>query len=250
MTVTTSMPLSALIRERSKDAHSSSEGAGFVSSLLRGERSRDDYIALVAQHYFIYAALEAGAERMRNDPIAARFITDRLTRLPALETDLEFLLGTEWRDRIDPLDATARYVKRIERVAETWAGGFVAHHYTRYLGDLSGGQAIGALMGRHYGIPASALTIWDFTELGKTKPYKDSYRLRLNDIAGTGGNEQTVIDETMTAFELNGELLSELTSLSDRHTADRPASGRPAAASPTATRPAASPVSAAVLGRS
>ena len=54
----------------------------------------------------------------------------------------------------------------------------------------------------------------------------------------------------MTAFELNGELLSELTSLSDRHTADRPASGRPAAASPTATRPAASPVSAAVLGRS
>ncbi|MDN5635011.1 MAG: biliverdin-producing heme oxygenase, partial [Brevibacterium sp.] len=114
----------------------------------------------------------------------------------------------------------------------------IAHHYTRYLGDLSGGQAIGALMGRHYDIPASALTMWDFTKLGKTKPYKDSYRLRLNDIAGTGGNEQTVIDETMTAFELNGELLSELTSLSDH-----PAAGRPAAAGPTATRPAASPVS-------
>ena len=91
----------------------------------------------------------------------------------------------------------------------------IAHHYTRYLGDLSGGQAIGALMGRHYALGDGALTMWDFTELGKTKPYKDSYRLRLNEIAGTAGHEQTVIDETMTAFKLNGELLAELTAMTD-----------------------------------
>ena len=79
----------------------------------------------------------------------------------------------------------ARHLGQLDKPEQV-----IAHHYTRYLGDLSGGQAIGALMGRHYGIPASALTIWDFTELGKTKPYKDSYRLRLNDIAGTGGNDR------------------------------------------------------------
>ncbi|MGO1316800.1 MAG: heme oxygenase (biliverdin-producing) [Cellulomonadaceae bacterium] len=210
MTVTTSMPLSALIRERSKDAHSSSEGAGFVSSLLRGERSRDDYIALVAQHYFIYAALEAGAERMRNDPIAARFITDRLTRLPALETDLEFLLGTEWRDRIDPLDATARYVKRIERVAETWAGGFVAHHYTRYLGDLSGGLHIGKVIKRQFGFDTNGIDFYMFGDITNPAEFKNRYRNQLDDTPWDEEERERVIAEVLRAYQFNSEVFEQL----------------------------------------
>src|SRR5699024_5043453 len=87
----------------------------------------------------------------------------------------------------------------------------IAHHYTRYLGDLSGGQAIRTLMRRHYGLPKTALTMWDFTEAGKTKPYKEAYRRRLDEVASTGGAEQIIIAETMEAFRLNGELLVDLT---------------------------------------
>ena len=36
---------------------------------------------------------------MRDDPLAAAFITPKLTRLPAIEADLDFLLGAGWRDR-------------------------------------------------------------------------------------------------------------------------------------------------------
>ena len=53
------LSFSAALRERSSGSHSRSEGAGFMSDLLKGEGSREDYIALVAQHYFIYDALEA-----------------------------------------------------------------------------------------------------------------------------------------------------------------------------------------------
>src|SRR3546814_20251516 len=101
-----------------------------MSDLMKGEGTRDDYVALVAQHWFIYAALEEAADRMRTDPVASVFITDRLTRLPALEADLEFLIGPDWRERIHPLPTTDPYVDRIRPVGTAWAAGFVAHHYT------------------------------------------------------------------------------------------------------------------------
>ena len=66
-------------------------------------------------------------------------------------------------------------------------------------------------MRRHYGLPKTSLTMWDFTEAGKTKPYKEAYRRRLDEVASTGGAEQIIIAETMEAFRLNGELLVDLT---------------------------------------
>src|SRR5699024_8513215 len=82
----------------------------------------------------------------------------------------------------------------------------IAHHYTRYLGDLSGGQAIRTLMRRHYGLPKTSLTMWDFTEAGKTKPYKEAYRRRRGEVASTGGAEQIIIAAAVDAVRLTGEL--------------------------------------------
>jgi len=82
------IPFSTALRERSGAAHSSSEHSGFMADLIQGDGTREDYIALVAQHWFIYEALESAAERMRRDPVASVFISDRLTRLPALAADL------------------------------------------------------------------------------------------------------------------------------------------------------------------
>lgn len=78
------IPFSAALRERSSGAHSGSESAGFMADLIKGEGTRDDYIALVAQHFFIYEALEAATERMRRDPVASVFISEKLTRLPVV----------------------------------------------------------------------------------------------------------------------------------------------------------------------
>jgi heme oxygenase len=195
--MTNVIPLSAAIRARSQDAHSSSEGASFMSTLLRGERTRDDYISLVAQHYFIYEALESATERMRNDPVAARFISDRLTRLPALEADLAFLLGDEWRERIEMLPATARYVSRINRVGATWVGGYVAHHYTRYLGDLSGGLHIGRVLKRQFGFDTNGIGFYIFGEELDAAPWDDAEKER-------------VVAEVLAAYRFNTEVFEDL----------------------------------------
>ena len=174
------IPFSAALRERSSGAHSGSEGAGFMSDLIKGEGTRDDYIALVAQHWFIYEALESAAERMRRDPVAAVFISERLTRLPALAADLEFLVGPDWRERIEPLPTTRRYVDRINQVGATWPGGFVAHHYTRYLGDLSGGLFIGKLMQRRFGFDTNGIGFYIFADIADPKEFKEHYRVQLD----------------------------------------------------------------------
>ena len=109
------LSFSAALRERSRSAHSTSEHAGFMADLMSGAGTREDYVALVTQHWFIYAALEEATDRMRLDPVASVFLSDKLTRLPAIEADLAFLIGPEWREVVTPLPTTQAYVARIRR---------------------------------------------------------------------------------------------------------------------------------------
>lgn len=204
------VPFSTLLRERSSGAHSASEGEGFMSGLLKGEGTRDDYVSLVAQHYFIYRSLEAAAARMSSDPIAAPFITDRLTRLPALEADLEFLIGPDWAGEIHPLPTTQRYVARIDDVGSTWPGGFIAHHYTRYLGDLSGGIFIGRVMQRRFGFETNGVGFYVFDDIADPRAFKDVYREQLDAVPWDDDERERVVDEVLRAYRFNTELFQDL----------------------------------------
>jgi heme oxygenase (biliverdin-producing, ferredoxin) len=208
--MTTPIPFSTALRERSSGAHSGSESAGFMADLLKGEGTREDYVALVAQHWFIYEALEGAADRMRRDPVASVFISDKLTRLPALEADLAFLIGDDWTQRITPLPTTERYVARIRQVGATWAGGFVAHHYTRYLGDLSGGLFIGKLMARRFGFETNGIGFYIFGDIADPKAFKDVYREQLDAAPWDEAEKQRVIDEVLLAYRFNTELFDDL----------------------------------------
>ena len=208
----TVIPFSQALRERTWSGHGESEGAGFMHDLMTGKGTREDYIALVAQHYFVYEALEAAAARFAQDAEAQPFLSEQLTRLPALESDLEFLLGSDWKQQISPLPTTDRYVARIREVeAEGWAGGFVAHHYTRYLGDLSGGQAIGRLMKRHFGFETNGILFYLFDQIADPKAFKETYREQLDAVAWDETERERVIDEVLHAYRLNTELFEDLT---------------------------------------
>jgi heme oxygenase len=204
------IPFSQALRERTWSSHDDSEGADFMFDLMSGKGTREDYIALVAQHYFIYAALEAAAAAMAHDEVAARFISPQLTRLPAIEADLAFLLGDDWLSLISPLPTTKRYVERIETVAATWTGGFIAHHYTRYLGDLSGGQVIRSLMQRQFGFETNGVGFYLFGEIASPKRFKETYRDQLDAVDWSADERDRVIDEVLIAYHFNTELFVDL----------------------------------------
>lgn len=204
-------PFSTALRERSRAAHSGSEHAGFMADLMRGKGTREDYVALVAQHWFIYDALEAAASAFDADAVAAPFITSKLTRLPALEADLAYLIGPDWRARITPVPTTERYVERIREIQATgWAGGFVAHHYTRYLGDLSGGQFIGKLMSRQFELGTNGIGFYVFDEIADPAAFKDVYREQLDAAPWDPAESERVIDEVLFAYQLNTDLFVDL----------------------------------------
>ena len=205
------IPFSQALRERTWTNHGDSEGADFMKDLMTGKGTREDYIALVAQHYFIYEALEAAAAEFAGDAVAAPFITPQLTRLPAIIDDLQFLLGEDWLSQITPLPTTERYTARINEVTtQGWAGGFIAHHYTRYLGDLSGGQVIRTLMQRQFGFETNGVGFYLFDQIAKPKEFKETYRDQLDAVEWDDAERDRVINEVVLAYRFNTELFVDL----------------------------------------
>ncbi|MBH0022807.1 heme oxygenase (biliverdin-producing) [Salinibacterium sp. SWN248] len=205
------IPFSQALRERTWSSHGDSEGADFMKDLMTGKGTREDYIALVAQHYFIYEAIEAAADHFASNPVAAPFITSQLTRLPAIEADLEFLIGADWRDQIAPLPTAAAYAARVREIAaQDWAGGFIAHHYTRYLGDLSGGQVIRTLMQRQFGFETNGVGFYLFDQIAKPKEFKITYRDQLDAVEWDDAERDRVINEVLAAYKFNTDLFIDL----------------------------------------
>jgi len=94
----------------------------------------------------VYSALEVSAERCAAASLVFRPLhtPHELARTQALETDMCSLFGEDWRDdpRNVPSAAAMAYISRLAHVAEYEPELMVAHSYTRYLGDLSGGQVL------------------------------------------------------------------------------------------------------------
>lgn len=190
--------------------HSAAEHHGFTKALLEGELSLDGYTAMVAQHYFAYIALERVGLALVDDPVAGRFHYPELERVPALEADLEHLLGTDWADRVSPSLATRTYAARIEQMVDH-PEGFIAHHYTRYMGDVSGGQFIRRIAAKTYGFTDGAgVAFYDFGTLGSLPKFRSGYRERLDALPLDEETAAFLVRETRLAYQLNTEVLADL----------------------------------------
>lgn len=208
---TTSALFSEALKSMTWDDHENAEYTDYMQKVLKGEVSLEGYADMVAQHYFAYIVLEEAAEKMRNDPIGGKFVFPELNRLQPLEEDLEFLLGADWRDKVAPNEATKEYIERMREVCFDWAGGFVAHAYTRYLGDLSGGQVIKAAVERaHHLKDGNGVKFYIFDQIPDYKAFKIGYRDQLDGAPWSAEEQQRVIDEALIAYRLNTKVLAEL----------------------------------------
>jgi heme oxygenase len=157
--------------------------------------------------------LEEAGRAHAHDPVVAPFLDEDLLRLPALEADLRHLAGEGWREAFAPTPAARRYADRLRAVAFDWPGGFVAHHYLRYLGDLSGGQVVRRLLQRAYGYADDGVRAWTFPPAVRPKPYKDRYRALLDAAPWSPQEQDRVIAEVADGYRLNGALFADLQAL-------------------------------------
>ncbi|TDD50014.1 biliverdin-producing heme oxygenase [Nonomuraea terrae] len=192
--------------------HESAESESYLSELMSGRLSEHEYGQMVAQHYFAYTALDGVSRRLAGHPVAGRFVFPELFRERALERDLATVYGPGWRERIAPSKSTRTLVARIHQVAD-WPGGFIAHHYTRYLGDLSGGQFIRMELQKIYGYAkGGGVDFYFFDDLGSLPRFKTEYRSRLDTLEREFDERERrrMIGEVKLAYQLNTEVLTEL----------------------------------------
>lgn len=199
------------LRSETRTEHEHVQTLPFLRALIAGELEADAYAVMLAQHYFAYQVLESAAEVMRSDVVAGPFVSDRLRRLPHLETDLHYYLGPDWREVISASEATERYCERLREVCFDWPGGFVAHHYTRCLADLSGGAVIRSAMQRSLNPPdGQGFAFLTFDDVPSRPRVRNAYRLLL-DTAGWDSREQKRITaEVRLAYHLNTEVFADL----------------------------------------
>ena len=205
-----SKPLSAVLRSSTWRSHTRAEYSPFEVALVQGVLPKAAYAELMAQTLFIYQAIEECAAAFTDDPIAGPFCFAELTRIPAIEADLAFYFGPEWRDLIAPLPITSEYTARIRAVAAEGPERFVAHHYTRYLADLSGGVAIDGAITRAYGLEEDGRRFYVF-DIPDFDAFKGTYRGLLDQLPLTVDQQVALIDEAAIAYEFNIALVNDLT---------------------------------------
>jgi heme oxygenase len=188
-----------------KALHVEAERSGVIRDLLRGEASREGYVLLQRNLLPAYEALERGLERHRATPALAALNAYRLERSPALESDLVALCGGSFAG-IPLLPEGQAYAQRIDACAEGDGARLIAHAYTRYLGDLNGGQILKRLLMKKPGLQPGELAFYDFPDAHDLSSLKNAYRDAL-DAAGMGvADPQAVIDEGAVAFQHNIDL--------------------------------------------
>ncbi|MCR6711468.1 MAG: biliverdin-producing heme oxygenase [Demequina sp.] len=199
--------LAARLREATTPEHRDTESRGFITRLMGGELNLAAYTDYLAQYAYVYEALEA-REPLPTDPA---FVTDPgLARMASIESDLANLGAGDYRITRPALPATAEYVAHLASLDRSDLPRYVAHHYTRYLGDLSGGQAIAKLVARHYGATADQLAFYRFETIDSPVRFKRAYREGLDALGFDETEAQVLFAEAKRAFVFNGAIFEAL----------------------------------------
>ena len=203
------MELAKQLKEGTKQSHSAAENTKFVSSFLRGVVSKKGYRQLVANYYFIYQAMEVEVLRLKDDPVVGPLNIKELYRHRRLAKDCEYFYGDDWAKTIYPTEACQQYVNRIREVAHDQTELLVGHHYTRYLGDLSGGQILRNIAKNSLKLDDGGLDFYEF-DIENKKEFKNNYRATLNTLPVTESQVSAIVSEANYAFRLNMFMFEEL----------------------------------------
>ncbi|XP_060632936.2 heme oxygenase 1 [Anolis sagrei] len=211
--------LSEALKESTKEVHVQAESTQFMESFQKGQVSLREFKLYLASLYYIYMALEEESERNKDNPVYSPvYFPNELNRRAALEEDLEYFYGPTWRKEIQCHEATQKYVDRLHHVGQYEPELLVAHAYTRYLGDLSGGQILKKIAQRSLHLPntGEGLSFFNFPGVTNISKFKQLYRARMNSLPMDSATEERILEEAKKSFLLNIEVFQELQRLTSQ----------------------------------
>lgn len=166
-------------------------------------------------------------EHYKNHPVVSIIhFPHELNRREAIEKDLAFFYG---QDRVAELinpetmtPAVKKYVQAMQDACAKSPALLIAHSYSRYLGDLSGGQILSKrlekivlMMDKQDRDATEGLNFYQFNNLGNQTDFKNFYRERLNAAKVDQVTRDLIVAEAIQSFELNISLFDEVQQLSE-----------------------------------
>ncbi|KAM3578339.1 hypothetical protein VKS41_009240 [Umbelopsis sp. WA50703] len=222
--------LAAAMREGTKAVHRAAENSVFTKRFLRGQINLEEYGRYINSLYFIYTSMETLLEKHKNHPtVELIYFPVEVNRREALLEDMEYYYGKPQvaklisPDTITP--AVKNYIEAMEAACEKNPALLIAHSYSRYLGDLSGGQILAKRLKTHIFHLSEKDAEWDskdglhfyhFENIGIVPEFKDMYRERLNAARVDADTRDLVVAEAVKSFELNIALFDEVEQLSQK----------------------------------
>lgn len=196
--------LATLLRDGTAEVHRHAERSPFVHALFRGELDSRAVVAFFAQQLPLYSAMEERLREGEDDPVLAPVRFPELWRTAALHKDLA-ALGD------GPTEASEATNRLVERVRTVSSAQLVAHLYTRYLGDLSGGQAISKVLQKKYKL--DPLAFYSFDDIDDPNAFKHLYRDRLDALPLDDATKSEVVEEAIVAFNMAREVMDSVMDL-------------------------------------
>ena len=202
--------LALALDDGTRKSHSVAENTAFVTGFFRGIATKQAFGQLVASLYFVYDAMESAFTECDDEGVRA-LDYPQLRRRAALEEDMAYYFGADWRETVRPSAATRKYVARVEQVARDEPYLLIAHMYTRYLGDLFGGQMMGGMARRSLNLDKALGTkFYEFDDIPQTKDFIEAWYSQLNLLELTDAQKEKIVDEGNEVFRLNIEVFEEL----------------------------------------
>jgi len=215
--------LALLLDDGTRKSHSVAENTAFVTGFFKGIGDKESFAQLVTSLYFIYEAMESCFDELREevaskpDAEAAGCVValdfQELRRTPTLEKDMVYFFGESWRSKVKPSVATVAYCNRIREISKDSSLAYllVAHQYTRYLGDLFGGQMMGGMATRSLGLEdGKGVEFYNFEGIPNAKAFINTWYQDLNKLPLSERQQAALVDEANLVFALNIAIFEEL----------------------------------------
>ncbi|HOB94420.1 MAG TPA: biliverdin-producing heme oxygenase [Aquabacterium sp.] len=204
--------LARRLREGTWALHTTTERAGIMPALLRGQLPLAGLLRLQRSLLSVYQALEAGLQQHATHPLLAPLGLAPLARCAALQSDVADLaaqLGAAGASA-QPAAATG-YAAHLHALAADQPALLAAHAYVRYLGDLAGGQALGRIARQAYALPGDAGTrFFDFGPPDAVQRRSQDLRAALDALPLDEAGIAALVAEAQWAFARHARLFEEL----------------------------------------
>lgn len=201
--------LALQLDEGTRKSHSIAENTAFVTGFFKGLANREIFSKLVCSLYHVYATMENVLDQSTDINVKPLDFPE-LRRKQSLEKDMQFYFGADWR-AVKPSPATTRYCDHIKATAVRAPYLMVAHQYTRYLGDLFGGQMMGGMATKSLGLSdGQGIAFYRFDSIKDNKAFIEQWYAELNKLDLTEAQKDEIVEEGNVVFRYNIDIFEEL----------------------------------------